>query len=921
MEDVQATAKWANRVLRPLTSIYRRIEKHQEPLSTIATESKRREAAKHNGLLPLDTAKLAQRAHGHLGSDADADERDPAWVPGKNPERRRSRHKYSSRGEDGGTQRRNRLSVHSPEARRILPGAIEVATPLITGKRWELPSSAQSQRSTGPANPHNYPPPSPAFRVRNPLQKSSWQVLLDQSGDLGFADIAHNLDRVFQNFLFNTQNSKREAKPSTDGNRCGARSLLLMAARRLPTFIAREQEAQAKLDEHGDEDMCDAYFTELEAFYAPQGKGWKPLREAARAQGIHLVATMIQNNWVTEPIACALIEKCHSIAPEESNLLLSILLSTRKNYPYPQALRPAIDFDRPVDPVRLLRKFTRADIPDCSYVFDELGKLLLRGVLPPEWMATNLWKIWMTRATISLSKEDHHCYAASRLIEAVVLSASDTHLAVTPAASRNSNSKLAVKGKDACARETRAASSTAWNNPHLVRPCPMQVEDALSNHVISLLTAVCGMHISRSHTSEHTECKNSTKASHIISYLRFALQRAVDSEIPAQRSDIAPHQLLRRGCVLLAASLVQCNDTLLLDDAKSTMASTPNIDECADVIASRPDMIRELALFVRQAIRCLRKSSVDETEHTSGEIRRMVSQLARIADAPGLSALLGRVAAEAAMEFAEATGDPDEHVWAVEIQETVVTRQNEKERNRVSSESSETFEGPVESGQTNGLFRWEDSIGEWVAPTPVSKKKPIIAQRAQRPPRMLSSPEPCVPCSTDCSSPGSDCPQDSASSVHSSPSVATKRTFEDIDIPRLRPSKRPRPTPVVVIDEEKGSPRETSPTPTRLNPTVESTTRILRERSINLTRRAAPTTRQARKVEVVIFNKKEDSSSKDVVRPIPERVEKQMHRTMERKRPARTSSFMPRTVERRTSQRTVIHCPHDSDSDDELSFL
>ncbi|KAJ5861368.1 uncharacterized protein N7529_008678 [Penicillium soppii] len=969
MEDVQATARWAKRVLRPLTSICRRIEKHQESLSTIATESK---TAENKDIAPLNPANSAQRAYDYLGSDADADENDPAWVPWeKQPERRRSRRKYSTRGEDNGGKRRSGFGIHSPERPRTLPGAIEVATPQITGKRWEMPSSAQSQRSTGLDNFSSLPPPSPAFRVRNPLRKSPWQELLDQSGDPIFADIAHNLDRVFQNFLFNTQKSRREARPSTDDSRCGARSLMSMVARCLPKFIAKEQERQDKLDEDGDEDMCDAYFTELEAFYAPHGTGWKPLREAVRAQGIHLIAKMIQNSWITDSVACALIEKCRSIAPEEGDYLLSTLLSAHKSYPYPQALRPAVDPDASGDPIRLLRKYAHHGVTGRSYIFSELGKLLLRGMLPPQWMGTKLWTSWMIRATLSFSKEDKDCPAASRLIEAVILSASDLHVVTTPAASQSSTKTVSLKGKASRAHATRAAS-TAWESPQSVRPCPMQIEDALSNHVISLLAALCGMHISRSRASDQVEfTTNCTKASHIIGYLQFALQRDVDTMALAQRSYNTSYQLLRRGCILLATSLVHCNDTLLLNK-QYTMSSTINMDECADVIASRPEIIKELAFLVRQAFRCLRASPEDGAagdgpDHTSEEIRRMVSQLACIADTPGLSALLGRVAAEAAMEFAEATGDPDEHVWAVEVQEAVANRQDQREKDRESSEE------PVESSQKitsqkHGLFRWEDSIGEWVAPTPVSKRKPIIVQRAQRPMRMLPSPVPCVPCSTDCSSLGSDCSQDSASSVISSPpSVATKRTFEDIEvvrvrpsrrrgpdvvidnekddlhdsatsvssspptlatkrmfddievsISRIRPSKRPRPNPVVVIDNKASSRRENSPTPTRFHPTVEPVTRILRERNSNLTRRAAPT-RHARKVEVVVVNNKENSGIHET-QPTPERVERQMHRTMERKRPVRTPNFAPRFVQRPSSQRT-IPCSQDGDSDDELSFL
>ncbi|KAF3022763.1 hypothetical protein E8E15_006074 [Penicillium rubens] len=917
MEDAQATAKWANRVLRPLTSICRRIAKHQETLSMIAIESKPQDTTEGNDVPASATDHKPESRHNCSGSDADPDENDPAWIPGKKPERRRPRHKYSSKTEETGGKKRNRLSIHSPEASRTLPGAIEVATPLITGRRWEMPPSAQSERPEGRVNPNIQSSQPQVFRDRYSLHKSPWQELLDQSGDSGFADIAHNLDRVFQNFLCNTVISKQEVKPSSESSRRGARSLLFMVARSLPDFIASEQEAHDELDEDGDEDMCDAYFTELEAFYAPYGTGWKPLREAVRAQGIYLVSTLIQNRWITDSIACALIEKCRSFAPEESDSLLSTLLSTRKNYPYPQALRPVVEHD-PSDPIRLLRKYAHHGVANRSYIFDELAKLLLRGVLPPEWMGTKLWTSWMTRATISLSKEDQDCPAATRLIEAVILSASDAR-PIT--AAQKPTLKPALKGKTVPPRATRAASTTPWEISNLARPCPLQVEDALSNHVISLMAALCGMHISRSRAFDDTDCVAETKARYITSCLHISLQRELESSSAAQRAGNTPHQLLRRGCILLATSLVQCNDKILLDNNHYAMASTASVDECAEIIASHSDIVRELALFVHQAFRCLRKTAEDETERTSGEIRDMVSQLARLADTSALSALLGRVAAEAAMEFAEATADPDDHMWAVDVQQAAVAKQRQEET------AQRSLEGPEQSSQSTGLFRWEDSIGEWVACTPTTKEKPIIVQKAQRPMRMLSSPVPCIASSTDTdsSSPGSDLFDDSVSSLTSSPvPTATKRTIEDAEVSSIRPRKRQRPTPVVVVDRGGNSPQIRPPTPTRYSSTVEPVTRrgILRERSANLTRRTTPAAQQARKVEVVIINHKESSPRQPIVRPTLERAAKQVHRTVERRRSTRPSvSTMRPIVEPPRTRQTVIPCHQDDDSDDELSFL
>jgi hypothetical protein len=400
----------------------------------------------------------------------------------------------------------------------------------------------------------------------------------------------------------------------------------------------------------------------------------------------------------------------------------------------------------------------------------------------------------------------------------------------------------------------------------------------------------------------------------MIRYLEFALQQDLDSRTRMQQIDISPHQLLRRGCILLATSLELCNDALLLHTNMSTIASTNSIDACAQAIVSRPDMIKELALFVQQALRCLRATPTDEPEHTSKESRLMISRLASLAETPGMSTLLGLVAAETAMEFAEATADPDDHVWAVEVQESVAARETREENDQ------EHPEEPANSSQKNSLFRWEESIGEWVAPTPAAKKKLHIAPRVEIPMRMLSDSLPCISYPTDRGTPGSD--RESASSTTSSPtSMPTKRTFEDVDVSHSPPSKRLRPAPVVVLGAKKASVEATSPISARDHPTVETVTRreILRERSTNLARNAFPVTRQAPKV--VIINAHGKPPSQDTVRSYPGHAVRRVHRTMERKRPARPSvPVVSRTSRRHSSEQMVLRS-QDSNSDDELSFL
>lgn len=919
MDDIQPTARWANRMLRPLTSIYRRLEKHHETLAVIAAESRTQDRNEAPNTYAPMASEVVTAPDSYSGSDADED--DPVWIPGKKPEKRRVRHKYSRQGEGQAGRKRTRVSIHSPDAPRTLPGAIELATPLINGKRWELPSSARSQYSVEQAKLRHRQEQLQVFRDKYPLHKSPWQELLDQTGDSGFASIAHNLDRVFTNFLRNTRIPKRDSGCLSGKPDRGARSLLSMVVRRLPEFIASEQEAQDELDENDDEDMCNAYFTELESFYAPHGKGWRPLREAVRAQGIFLVSTMIRRKWVTDPIACTLIENCRLDESDDAcESLLATFLSSCTGYPYPQALKPTAGSSLPGDPIRLLRRYACSSFHR-SYVFDELAKLLSRGVLPPEWMATKLWTSWMTRATISFSKGDVACSAAARLIEAVLVSASDIRTIDEPPKPKK-RGRPPKRGATA-GRPTRASSTAlAIIKSEPPRPCPLLVEDALSNHVTSLMAALCGMHISRSREVSEEENVDGAEAEHIIRNLSFALERALAAKPPSHVTNLTSNHLLRRGCILLSDCLLQCNDAVLTGDTRYVMAATPTLEKLCETLTPRLDLVKELALFLRQAFRCFGSSTDFERLYTSREVRRMVSMLVHLADAPGLSRFLGRVGVETAMQFAEGTGEPDDHLWAVEIQETVIALQNGQ---RLSFESSD---GPDGQGQPRG-YRWEESIGEWVARTPAVKASaaPIIWTKTRA--SIASDDSPCIPCSTDTSSPETDRFQDAASSLTSSPpSGGTKRAFECIDSSPLHPAKRRQSTRVVVIENNERRRCASRPASARSgspalvpNPPERRVLRELPNRS-RPARATSARNRAASKIEVVVIHKKETRRSEEPVQSPTEPAEKQIHREVERRRPSRPrlSSLPSSPVRAVFERRSVVPCSQD-DSDDELSFM
>ncbi|KAJ5953210.1 hypothetical protein N7454_000106 [Penicillium verhagenii] len=880
MDDVQSTAKWANRVLRPLTSIYRRLEKHQETLAIIAAESRAFNHDKHSQEQHLQAPKPADPRES-FGSDADED--DPGWIPGKSAGQRRVRHKYSGRKGNTGGRKRARFSLRSPETPRTLPGAIEVATPLITGKRWEVPSSARPQQQ-----PWEEQIPKPdsrgntqVFRDRYAQHKNPWREALNKCEDTGLVDIVHNLDYVLLNFLIKTDTSPRPKK--------GARSLLSMVTRHLPEFIATEQEAMEEEDEDGDEDVCHAYLTELESFYAPHGKGWKPLREIVRAQGLYMVCAMIRNRWLTDSIIFALIDGCPHLEQDASEQFLSTFLSNCTTCPLPMALKPTTESPSPGRSVALLHRYAMSS-GNRSYMFNELSKLLVRGALPPEWMATKPWTGWMTRATISFSRHDGDYAVSSQLIEAVLVSACK----VFPnGASKSPLKKPSTRHCVGQVRATRNSMAPA-SNLYVSRKCPVPVEDALSNHVASLIATLCGMHISRSRILDKIKDTGGTKAGHVINYVSFTVEKEVEHEPLSHISILPSHQLLRRGCILLARCLVLCNDAVLAGETGPVLVSTACTEEFSATLTSQSGVIKELAVFVRESFRCFSSPSNDDRDtDMRSEIRRVVSRLPSLTEDPGLSTFLSRVAVEAAMKFAEGTGDPDDHLWAVDIQEATMTLRHQTESSPGSASENE------DSRPTSGLFRWEDGIGEWVARTPAIKANPTTITATKRRASGISNCSPCIRHSLEIGSretgSDSDSPNQQIEVADSSPirtrSFKRRRTTPMVTIERPRQSRSVSPF-FESLSSESLSERSLSESPSR-SPSIEpvrSHRRVLRDMSnhvISNPTRSVPLSRPASKVEVVIINK---PNPRPTAMPALQYVEKRHPRSMDRRRSRQPSA-------------------------------
>lgn len=436
------------------------------------------------------------------------------------------------------------------------------------------------------------------------------------------------------------------------------------------------------------------------------------------------------------------------------SLLSKFLCTMDETYDCPTGFDSVISSSSREDPVQLLATYCSRFPGRRSFVHEELAKLLTRKAVPAEWMVTGQWKKYVDAAIRSISTEADDSVAAAHLLNAVVLSASGVFPGMH---------KTSVGCED--------------------QLCPVPVKDALSNLTVSLITALCGMYLARSRSSTAGAEPEGVgmRVRAIVGSLAVTVQQEIEIRSSPEVEFSAFHSL-RRGCILLGERLLQCDETSY-DTFTPSSQEPRNMDAFYVSLSSQSEVTKELAVLTRQVFRCCeRVHGSDDQPGTSPMVRAKIEQLAEFSEEHGLSTFLGKVAVETAMQLAEATVYPDDHVWAAEIQERVVTRQQElSHRTRIyHSESEDDDDGP-------GLYRWEESIEEWVARTPKSKSKSVdFAQISPVETDLDSQPSsPALSASVSASSQSDEGP---ASSVTSAYSLPVKRAIPG----RGEPSRSPK---------------------------------------------------------------------------------------------------------------------------------
>ncbi|EEQ27937.1 conserved hypothetical protein [Microsporum canis CBS 113480] len=399
--QIPINLRWCNRALRPLTSIYLRLEKHWK-ISPLRDEEYIRRAYGGGGEGSFDRIQNARRsASGSTdASDSESSKEDPTWVPG-DAVRKPIKHRYSGRRDRPRTNVRSKVVVKSPEAEKLQPGQLTIATPLILGKRRMInPEKAPAPDDDSSTGNETFQKQKIFSYSKHKSLGNSWSLseiahgIEDTYNDPSYVAIVQTIFSAWDTFL-------RMSTPRQNHHDRGAKSLLSMALSTTSKYILQEQERVNSLEDKGEEtDVAGFIITELEKMYAMGNNGWKPLKELVRSHGIHLMCEAIRKRWLSPQLSRRIVLQSFSLsAHDAAAALLSALIS----------LSPVIP-----PPIRL----------DCNlFKSSHSVALCTLETLPAEWLATNSMKYYLTAALQSLAIGDEHSFASLRLISSAILAA------------------------------------------------------------------------------------------------------------------------------------------------------------------------------------------------------------------------------------------------------------------------------------------------------------------------------------------------------------------------------------------------------------------------------------------------------------------------------------------------------------------
>ncbi|OCK75083.1 hypothetical protein K432DRAFT_429643 [Lepidopterella palustris CBS 459.81] len=591
------------------------------------------------------------------------------------------------------------------------PGEVCLPTPFISRSLGRLQDSPQMLIS---------PLQIPGRKGRKVLQTKPNEHLQTMKKEMT-PDLWKQVDGLYDGFA----NLLQATKVPAEKNRKGARSLMSICLRQVPTYIELEEYWKQEDNEDDDRDISAEVYSDLETLGTCEGQGWRPLREVVRAHAVTLLREAIEDRLLGRSTIQGLYHLCMAASAwNEAEEFLASYVTTQKALPPPSNLRSNL-FDPEISPCLSMVKDFVERAWRHQFLYDQLEYMLSQELLPVEWLATvGMLPIW-TRIVRTLSDSDHRTYAnAFALFEtAVVLGAG----LKTPV-------PIYIKGEPT--EEVRKDEHPIKSKSLVAKP---EIREAFSNTISSLLTLFSSVALTSQTRSGDIDIRTIRSITWALESVAVTVSTkenitvAIESnnwppeiaEACFQRalwSIAAPFFIRISGCDLgLELINPSLNGRILLLERLGSFssASTP---EAYSVIESLPQFVCSIA-------HCTGRAWKDDGFDQLHRLTRCLTSISETAS-PHSQWFMKRLALDCSLEFAEQSKAVEHFAFAREIERMVQSSGPLRPMRSPANTAASPAKG---SG-----FRWEEGICEWVASTPFAQQK--VKRVARKPIRPLALP-------------------------------------------------------------------------------------------------------------------------------------------------------------------------------------
>jgi len=685
-DELPWTTSRCNRLLRPLSSKLAKLRTEVERPRSAGAEVRSFSTAFATKTSPHKTTNFTRPAHRPRGFEKATD---PDWRPGARGGA--GKKTYGGRG----ARRAAGIQRGGPDNTGHVARPGEIAfTPLVSRMGGTLQSSPQVQAS----------PLKKYAKNRGPLQVNiDWTQM---PGEL--RKLVQGISEAYANVLQATADCDEKSWK-------GTRSLMGACLRSMPAYIELEAHF-AKLDREADDeeeerDVAAEIYEHLETqFEQRAGQGWRPFKQIVRAHATSLLCDAVSDEVISLESMTMLVTHCLRVSAwDEAEQLLNAHIALLEPLGMPFSTKADLFDSQKLPYLHAVKAFVD-HTGRHRLLFDLLEHMVAFELLPLEWLATeHLRPVW-DRLVRSISSSDPRTVAqASCFLQTITMAGMGLPDERLLADETNSIRRFVPSSRD-------------------------DLRQALDTTYVSLLTVLCSIALVNNAREDEAGRQTTRQVTSALDTIGIAIfsRDDIKDEVQLLEADREDEQVFAQRAIwmLFASFLVRLDDchvkkfTASLDVAKLAhgfrwMAFEYTLDgtSIASVLGSLPSLISSVA---RGTGRIWKDDGFEQ-------LQRLVQGLVSLSgqQLPHKLWTFKRLALESATAFAQETSASEHMSYARDIEK----KMRIQGRLVISPMKND-------SPTSNGGFRWEEGIGEWVACTPFAGKQ-AVKRLARRPPPVL----------------------------------------------------------------------------------------------------------------------------------------------------------------------------------------